>query len=206
MTITLLANKWSELLPEEADENIRDLAERTEEGWKDLTGVILPVPSSNPPTLTSFWPSWLRKELAFEVDDFAFCSAYHMNHDVKVWGKIYPHIHWSTSWTDTNSVKWEFQISRAKWHDQEFFWAAETYTVETQPNQTVSWAWRHYVSEVSDNDALTITEPDELILITVKRLSNWATDNTDDVFWLTVDLHYEAERDTTPNKAPNFYN
>ena len=61
------------------------------------------------------------------------------------------------------------------------------------------------VAEVADEDALTLLEPDELILVTVRRVTNGAVDNTDDVFGLTVDFHYESDRDSTPNKVPNFY-
>ena len=62
------------------------------------------------------------------------------------------------------------------------------------------------VAEVSDADAIILTEPDELLLVTIRRVTNGVVNNTDIVFGLSVDLHYEADRDTTPNKTPNFYN
>jgi hypothetical protein len=52
---------------------------------------------------------------------------------------------------------------------------------------------------------LIITEPDELILVTLKRVTNGGTNNTDTVFGLMVDLHYESDRHVTRNKSPNFY-
>jgi hypothetical protein len=61
------------------------------------------------------------------------------------------------------------------------------------------------VAEVAVADALTLTEPDELILVTLKRITNGGTDNPDTVFGLMVDFHYESDRDTTPLKAPGFY-
>jgi hypothetical protein len=61
------------------------------------------------------------------------------------------------------------------------------------------------ISEVALADALTLVEPDELILVTLRRVTNGATENTDSVFGLTVDFHYEADRAATPNKAPDFY-
>lgn len=207
MTITLLADKGSELLPTEADENIRDLATRTQEGWKDLVSPLQPigVPSGNQPAVLPFWPSWLRKEFAFDVEDYLFAKPFHVNHDVKLWGKTLIHIHWSTNWVATESVKWEFQITQAKWHDQEFFWAAISYFVESQPNQVAIGAWRHYVTEVPIAEALVWLEPDTIVMVTVKRVTNWVVDNTDQVFWFSVDFHYEADRDSTPNRAPNFY-
>lgn len=202
MAITLQSIVGRELLPTEADENIRDLAERTGAGWKDLVGVIIPVGSSIPPVFTAFGASGLRKEPAFSVGAYAFVSAFHVNHDVKIGGKGYMHIHWTTNGADVQPVKWEFQISRALGHNQEYFSAETSYFVEQTPNG----AWRHMIAEVSDLDAITLTEPDELLLVTVRRVTNGGIDNTDTVFGLTVDFHYEADRDTTPNKAPNFYN
>lgn len=208
MTITLLADKGSELLPIEADENIRDLAERTWAGWKDLVSHISIewIDIADAPIYESFAPSWLKKQLAFEIGDYANVWVFHSNHDVKIWGKAYIHIHWSTDWNATESVRWEFQIACAIWHDQAFFPASVSYYIEEQPNQTEVWPWRHYISEVADEDAIMLKEPDCLAMVTVRRVTNWIVDNTDKVFWLTVDFHYEADRDSTPNKEPNFYN
>lgn len=203
--ITLQTEVGRELLPSEADDNIRELDSRTGTGWKDLVGNIMPTPTANPVTQTAFGPSGLRSEAAFDIGNYANVSPFHINHDVKVGGKAYAHIHWSTDGIDTNSVKWEFQISRALGHDQDFFPAATSYFVEQQPNQVASGAWRHYIAEVGDIDALTLIEPDELILITVRRVTNGAVDNTDTVFGIIVDFHYEADKSATLNKAPDFY-
>lgn len=201
--ITLLSEVGRELLPTEADENIRELDERTGAGWKDLTSSlhVMGIPSENLPAITPFGSSGLRREFAFDIGDYIYAQPFHINHDVKIGGKCYAHIHWSTSGSDTNTVKWEFQISRALGYDQEYFSAETSYFVEQAPNG----AWRHLVAEVSDADALTLTEPDELLLVTVRRVTNGGVDNIDNVFGLTVDLHYEADRDATPQKSPNFY-
>ena len=66
--------------------------------------------------------------------------------------------------------------------------------------------WGHNVTEVTDlADVMTLTEPDELILVTVRRVAASSDENTDDVYALTVDLHYYSDRDATPNKSPDFY-
>ena len=203
--ITLQTEVGRELLPSEADENIRELDSRTGTGWKDLVGVVMPIGSLTPPTLTSFGPSGLRVEPVFSIGDYAHVSAFHINHDVKVGGKAYVHIHWSTDGTSTDSVKWEFQIARALGHDQGFFGAATSIFVEQQPNQVALGAWRHYIAEAADEDALTLTEPDELIFVTVRRVTNGGVDNTDAVYGMVVDFHYEADKSATLNKAPDFY-
>lgn len=168
-------------------------------------GNIMLSPTPNPTVQTPFGPSGLIKKSVFGVGAYAPVSTFHVDHDVKIGGKAYIHVHWSTDGVDTNSVKWEFQIVRALGHDQAFFGAAEAFYVEQSPNQTSPGAWRHYVAEVADIDALTLTEPDEIIDVVIRRVTNGAVDNTDDVFGIKVDFHYESDRDTTPNKAPNFY-
>lgn len=204
MTITLRASKGSPLSHAELDGNFSDLALRTQAGWKDLTSPLTAagVPVANAPAMTPFGPSGLREEMAFALNNYAFCQAFHVNHDVKPNGLAYVHVHWSSNGTSTATVKWELQISRAIGHDQANF-GAPTSVYVTQA--AAGTAWRHMVAEVSLADALTLTEPDELILVTVRRVSNGGTDNADTVFGLTVDFHYEADRDTTPNKAPDFY-
>jgi len=201
--ITLLSEVGRELLPAEADANIKELDTRTGAGWKDLVGAVqtLGIPDENMPTVKKFGSSGLRKEFSFGVDDYVFAQAFHINHDVKVGGKAYIHVHWSTSGDDENTVKWEFQISRAKGHDQEYFSAESKYYVEQVPNG----AWRHLIAEVGDDDAIILTEPDELFLVTIRRITNGGTDNEDDVFCLGCDFHYEANRDSTPQKTPDFY-
>ena len=205
--ITLQSEVGRELLPTEVDENFRDLGIRTGAGWKDLTShlTIEGVPTLDAPDYLPFGPSGLREQLAFAVNDYANCSIFHMNHDVKVGGKAYIHIHWSTDGVDTNPVKWEFQVSHALGHDQAFFPAAVSVFVEQTPNQAATGAWRHYIAEVSEVDAMTLVEPDAIAMVTVKRVTNGAVDNTDNVFGLTVDFHYEADKDSTPNKSPDFY-
>lgn len=204
MTITTLAGKGSALTHAELDENFNDLDHRTAAGWKDLVSPLntIGVPTEFTPEYLPFGPSGLRRELAFAVGDYAFCQAFHVNHDVKPGGKAYVHIHWSTNGDSIQPVRWEFQISRALGHNQAYFGAETSVFVQQAAH---NGAWRHMVAECSLADALTLVEPDELILVTVRRVSNGATDNPNTVFGLSVDFHYEADRDTTKYKAPDFY-
>ena len=176
----------------------------TNEGWKDNVMPLNPsgVPASSAPTLTAFGSSGNRKELAFAVNDYCFVSALHINHDIKVNGDAYLHVHWSTNGTSTNTVKWEFEILRAIGHNQANFGSPATITVEQAAAGT---AWRHMVAEVATGDKLTLTEPDELILVTLKRVTNGGTENADTVYGLTVDMHYQSATNATLNKSPDFY-
>lgn len=204
MPLTTLSGKGSALTHAELDANWEELERRTGAGWKDLVSPLTPVgvPSEFAPSYESFGPSGLRRELAFQVGDYAFSRAMHVTHDIKVGGKALVHVHWSTSGTSLEPVRWEFQISRAIGHNQAYFSAETSLFVQQSSN---GGAWRHMIAEVTLPEALTLTEPDELLLVTLRRVSNGATDNPDNVFALLVDFHYEADRDTTPNRAPGFY-
>jgi len=172
--------------------------------WKDSVAPLSSagVPSASAPTATAFGPSGIREELAFAVNDYLFVQPFHINHDIIPGAKAYPHVHWSTGGTATNTVKWEMEIMRALGHGQEAFAAPATVSVEQAASGT---AWQHMITEVADGDALELAEPDELVLITLKRVTNGGTDNTDDVFGLMVDLHYESNTIGTINKVPDFY-
>jgi hypothetical protein len=175
-------------------------------GWKDLTSSMLGagMPSQNAPTLTNFAPGgWtIRREYAFALNDYVYMQSFHVNHDIKPGGKAYIHMHWTTDGTSAAAVKWEFSYSRAKGHNQQAFSSPTTVSVTQAASGT---AYQHMVAEIADIDALTLTEPDELIIITARRVTNGGTDNSDTVFGLMVDLHYEAEYYATKNKTPNFY-
>lgn len=139
--------------------------------------------------------------LAFALNDYAFATAFHVDHDVKPGGKAYLHVHWSTNGTSIATVKWQMTVRRSKGHNQANFTNTEqVFTVEQAAQGT---AWRHMVTETAA--FITLTEPDELIMVTIKRITNGGTNNADTVFGLMCDLHYESDREVTPNKAPNFY-
>jgi len=206
MTITLRNDKGEPLTHAELDANFADLDLRTGPGWSDLTAplTLAGVPPSNAPALSNFGPAHTpqRQELAFDLNDYVFCQSFHVNHDIKPNGLAYVHVHWSSNGTSQESVKWEFTIMRALGHNQANF-GTPAVVVVTQA--AAGTAWRHMVAECAIGDALTLTEPDELILVTLRRVSNGGTDNNDTIYATTVDFHYECDRDATPNKAPNFY-
>ena len=194
-------------------QDVRDLlvsagngkTQQNSSGWKDN---VMPlsaagVPQFNKPLMVNFGPSGSRQELSFTIDDYCFIHALHVNHDIKINGDAYIHVHWSSDGTNVNPVKWEFEIMRALGHQQDAFGAPVTFTVEQTPQGI---AWYHMIAEVDASDIMTLMEPDELILVTLKRITNGgATENTDTIYGITVDIHYESDRDSTLNKAPNFY-
>ena len=172
--------------------------------WKDLISPISTagLPAQDAPTAAAFGPSGLRREMAFGVGDYCFPQPFHVNHDILPGAKALVHVHWSTDGTNTASVRWELQISRCLRDAATGFPAPTSYYVEDAPTAV---AWRHIVSEIDIADALELVEPDELILVTLRRVTNGGTNNTDDVFGLTVDFHYQSQIHGTINKVSDFY-
>jgi len=171
-------------------------------GWNDLVSYVstAKLPPSSAPTWANFAPSAGRQEASFAIGDYVWLSPYHIQHDIDPSAAAHLHVHWSTDGTDTNDIKWELKYIRAKGHGQAAFPTETTINIVGTPNGT---AWTHYVHESTTD--LVLTEPDELILVTLKRVTNGGVENTDAVFGLMVDIHYEVTRTATPNKAPNFY-
>lgn len=204
--------QWAMDLVASLDENLAQLEysirgtgiDLGTEGYKDLTSSVsgAKVPPANAPTATSFGPAHTpqRLEFAFAVNDYVFIEAFHVDHDIKPNSLAYPHVHWSTNGTNTGNVKWELTIMRALGHQQAAF---GTPTVVFIEQAAVGTAWEHMVAE--DTTGVTMYEPDELILVTLRRVAASSSENTDTVFGLTVDFHYQSDRETTPQRAPDFY-
>jgi hypothetical protein len=170
--------------------------------WKDLTvaGINGRVGAANAPTLTAFTPggSGGLLQYAFIVGDYILAS-FHVNHDIKPNGQAFFHVHWTTDGTSTASVKWEVEYSLALGHNQAAFSTPAIITVEEAASGT---AYQHMVTETAT--PITLAEPDIMLIARLRRITNGGTNNADTVFGLAIDLHYESDRDATPNRAPPF--
>lgn len=205
--ITTRNDKGAPLTHAELDQNFGDLDLRTQLGWRDNI-VELKVDSSSPnaPTLEAFRGNILCwKFPAGELTEAH--SAWHIDHDYALGTKLYLHVHWAPTSNQTGTVRWGFEYTVAKGHTQQAFPAPTTVYVEQAANGT---PYMHYVGEVSeanaiDGAALSI-EPDTVILVRVFRDGAHVNDTFDgNVFVSFLDLHYLADKATTPNKAPNFF-
>ena len=163
-----------------------------------------PVPPANAPTFEDFGPAHTpqRLERAFAVGDYVFIEPFHVNHDIKPGGRAWAHVHWSSNGVNTGLVRWELTIMRALGHNQANFVAPSVVLLEQAAAGT---AWRHMIVEAPDLDPLIFSEPDELLLITLRRVAPSAGSNADNIFAVQVDFHYEMDRRGTPGKAPDFY-
>lgn len=178
-------------------------------GWRDLISeVVIRGSGTQDPTWATFRAG---------VGGYSFSATairethhrFHIDHDYAVGTALYPHVHWSPNTTSTGTVRWGFEYTLAKGHQQvsgSTFNAPTTIYVE----QTVSAnsQYKHFVAEVSALNAISDVniEPDSMILIRMFRDATHVNDTFPDaVFGWMVDLHYQTDRFATLNKAPNFY-
>jgi hypothetical protein len=121
--------------------------------------------------------------------------------------KLYPHVHWSINSDATGAVRWGIEYSLAKGHQQAPFGPTTTVYVE---QACIGVPYMHYVAEVSEANAIDGTlleiEPDTMVICRIFRDGAHPNDTLDaDVFGIMADLHYQADKATTPNKSPNFF-
>jgi hypothetical protein len=204
MTITLREQKGSELTYAELDGNFSDLDTRTHLGWRDNVVPLTLRGGITEPPMQLFKDSIYL--LAFSQSQMQEAYAvFHIDHDYALGTAIYPHIHWSVNDSSVGTVRWGFEYSIAKGHQQQAFGNSVTKYIE-QP--TTGVPYMHYVAELADSDAIPGTgiEPDTLIIMRIFRDASHSNDTLDaQSFGICVDLHYQANRSSTPNKRPNFY-
>jgi hypothetical protein len=185
-----------------------------ERGWRDLEGALVPKASgAGSPTLTTFRGN-LRWFAYANNDDMD--SVFHIPHDYAPGTDLHLHLHWSHNGTNISGTSViNYYISYAKGHSQAAFPAQITVTQTLSDlNLTNTPQYTHRIDEfviTSDGGSLTtidtnLIEPDGLLHIHF----DWATIPTitggaAKPFGFYLDLHYQADRYTTPQKSPDFY-
>lgn len=170
-------------------------------GWRDITSDIS-VKGSGVNN-----PSWAT--IRNGINGYTFSPTtmqeawvnFHINHDYAVGTPIYLHAHWVNPGTNIGYVRWGFEYTIAKGHQQETFPASTTVYV----NQLCSGQYYHHVAEISTGITSASLEPDSLVLVRVFRDAADVNDNcTDAVALVMCDVHYQASKWATKNKSPNF--
>lgn len=178
-------------------------------GWRDLVGnIVVKGTGANDPSWAAV--TGLGGMYAYSFSATAMKEVwlqYHIDHDYAAGTKIYLHTHWLNAAASPNTgvVRWGFEYTVAKGHQQEAFAAPTTVYVNQTCNAT---RYMHHIAEISLTDAVPATslEPDSLILVRVFRDAADVADTcTDAVYLLTSDCHYQTDRTSTKNKAPDFY-
>lgn len=187
-------------------------------GWNDLLG------TPNIRTIGSNDPSWnvyrgtIRQYQFSQSQMNELWFSYHMQHDYKPGSDIHLHIHWSQNTVDTGgtagapgNVKWYFDVTYAKGHNQAAFFAPITTSVVGTASGT---QYQHMLNEVQLTSSTptgsqfnsNLLEPDGVIILRAYRDASDVSDTLDQApFVHFVDIHYQTDRVNTKNKAPNFY-
>jgi len=171
-------------------------------GWKDITAAVtVRGVGANDPTWAQIGTSEFYGYNFALGDECWF--VFHVPHDIVPNGLVHFHTHWLSDGTDANIVRWQFDYTYARGFNQEAFnMAGTTITAEEAASGT---AYQHMVTESDGQQIANLDEPDGLILCRVSRVTNGGTNNTDNIFLLTADLHYQSTGRATYGKAPNFY-
>jgi len=197
-----LVSNQSLVVPDETGKGVR-LGDTTSNdwGWRDITGQIL----SRGVGATD--PAWTQVgagtqyAYAFALNDIAWIK-YHVPHDYVPGSSFHLHVHWFPSGTNANIVKWSWDYTYAKGFNQGAFDATGTTITAQEAGPGV--ALQHMVTETVAIDA-GITEPDGHIMVALTRVANGGTDNTDTIYVIDADVHYQSTNLATVGKAPSFY-
>lgn len=174
------------------------------EGWGDITADLGSgkVAGANQPTWSTFRDGIQAYQFSATTMKELWIT-FHVDHDYKDGSSVYPHVHWSPNTTSTGTVRWGFEYTVAKGHDQAAFPASVTVYVETTISSNKQY--QHIISEVVDNDAFNAFEPDTLILMRVFRDAGHVNDTFPDaVHAFTADIHFQGDGQFTPNKTAPF--
>lgn len=177
------------------------------DGWDDYTGEIsVRGTGSNNPSFTQFQSGLYAYEFPGSAMKEVWVS-FHVRHNYAVGTKIYLHAHYANAAASPGAgdVRWGFEYTVAKGHNQAAFGAPTTVYV-TQTCSTTRY--QHMIAELSETDAIPSTqlEPDSLILVRIFRDATAPADTlADAVHLLMVDCHVQSNTFATKNKAPNFY-
>ena len=177
-------------------------------GWTDLKAPIQAGLGQTDPTLTVYRDGIVLPAFQDNKTD-EFQAQFHINHDYAPGTNLYPHVHYTVNTTNTGTVRWGFEYTVAKGHQQagtdSVFEATTTVYVEQAIDGT---QYKHYIAEIADVDAIDSVkvEPDSVTLVRVFRDSGHANDTfVGDIFGITVDIHQQVGRFATKNKTPDFY-
>ena len=174
-------------------------------GWRDITAQVTTrgVGATDPAwTQIGSGPFYAY---SFALNDVAWFT-YHIPHDIVRDAPIHLHAHWMSDGTNANSVKWEWYYTFAQGFDQENFDSTGTLIeAEEAISESPITAYRHMVTETAAITIPGLDEPDGLLQVRIRRVTNGATDNTDEIFLLESDVHYLSNSLATPYKSPNFY-
>jgi len=150
---------------------------------------------------------------AGDSTDFVF----HLPHDYAMGTDIYLHVHWAHNGTAiSGNMDWVFSATQAKGHAQAIFPAEITGTISIDTvGIGTTPRYSHRIDEIqfstSGGSASMLNtddlEVDGLILVHVEAdvIPTITGGSPNEPFIFSVDIHYQADKEGTLNKAPNFF-
>jgi hypothetical protein len=204
-----LAGKGAPLTPTEADANMNLLETRTGDGWFDNVSQLYlrdtadsadPAPFVGGISLRRFVPGEMREAFA----------EFHIPHTWKPGTMMYPHVHFTILSSGSGTVRWGFEYIFARTQRSNAFtqYPATTQTIYLEQVIDANSERTHFVVEAPQGQGIpgTDLEVDGMILVRVFRDGAHVNDTFEqDVFGITVDLHTEIDRYSTPFRFPPFY-
>lgn len=194
----------------ELDGNFIEVERRTGDGWDDLVAPMdIQVGSPYAPTRSEWMDGMFFPEFT-HTTDLAVIGTFHVNHRYKPGTMMYPHFHFSPN-DDAESgvVVLGFRYKLARRHDStgqiKFTTPVE---LRLEFNISANSSGTHFVAEVPEGFGIPSIhiEPDAMILMETFRRATDPSDTFNGSIWgLTHDIHYECDRASTPNRAPDFY-
>ncbi len=200
--------KGGRITTAEMDANLNEIDRRSKAGWRDLVADMTARGGANSPTLALYSGGIYLYEFVTNDTQEVFAN-FHVDHDFERGTMLYPHVHFTTQSALAGVVRWGFEYTWARRNastGQRVFPATTTsYSEFSVPANSQGL---HMVAELAEGAGIdgTDIEPDVMIMMRIFRDGQHANDTFDaSVFGITVDLHYQADRLTTPNRAPDFY-
>ena len=203
------SGKGAPLTPTEADANLSLLETRTGDGWFDNVSQLYlrdtadsadPSPFVGGISLRRFVPNEMREAFA----------EFHIPHTWRPGTMMYPHVHFTILSAGAGTVRWGFEYIFARTQRSDAFtqYPATSTTLYLEQVIPANSERTHFVVEAAQGQGIpgTDLEVDGMILARVFRDGAHANDTFEsDVFGITVDLHTEIDRYSTPFRFPPFY-
>lgn len=185
-------------------------------GWKDLIGDIKPrtngVYAPSLKDLTAY-----NTEFAYSVGDKCECK-FHVPHDYVPKTDLFIHVHWTHTGTNiAGELILNLYSAYAKGHQQDAFTNTSIGSIAVSGiNITNTPPLHHRVDEIVYSSKggsasllnTDLIEVDGFILLTFEAMSVPSVSGsiyTNDIYIISLDIHYRSTNLPTKNKSPNFY-
>lgn len=178
-------------------------------GWNDNVEQIRPIDGPSAPPVTEWADGFAGYEF-LAGQNYACFANFHMKHDYKVGSMQYPHLHFTLTSGLGGVVRLGFKYTQARrWDDptgSHVFPVGQTLylNVTIPPSSGLT----HVVAEMPEGFGIPgdNVNVDSLICLRMFRDGTSPEDTFTQSIWaLTVDLHYETDKDNTPLRTPPFY-